>query len=83
LASYVKGIDVLFMSKYSKNPILASDDEEYAMLIEDSQEFDKQIIAKAAHEKSGSAKEIVIRNHLLRRNLTLSTNPRLELMDLT
>jgi hypothetical protein len=54
---------------------LAATDEEYAMLIEVSEEFEKQRIDKTAREKSGSATEIVLRNHLLRRNLNLSTIP--------
>ncbi len=37
--------------------------------------FEKQKIDKTAREKSGNATEIVIRNHLLRRNLNLSMNP--------
>jgi hypothetical protein len=45
------------------------------MLIEVSEEFQKQKIDKTAREKSGNATEIVIRNHLLRRNLNLSMNP--------
>ena len=57
------------MSNYSKKPILTANDEEV------SEEFQKQKIDKTTHEKSGNATEIVIRNHLLRRNLNLSTNP--------
>jgi hypothetical protein len=45
------------------------------MLIEVSEEFQKQKIDKTTREKSGNATEIVIRNHLLRRNLNLSMNP--------
>jgi len=63
------------MSNYSKKPILTANDEEYTMLIEVSEEFQKQKIDKTAREKSGNATEIVIRNHLLRRNLNLSMNP--------
>ena len=63
------------MPNYVKKPILTANDEEYAMLIEVSEEFQKQKIDKTAREKSGSATEIVIRNHLLRRNLNLSMNP--------
>lgn len=63
------------MPNYVKKPILTANDEEYAMLIEVSEEFQKQKIDKTAREKSGSATEIVIRNHLLRRNFNLSMNP--------
>ena len=63
------------MSNYSKKPILTANDEEYTMLIEVSEEFQKQKIDKTTREKSGNATEIVIRNHLLRRNLNLSMNP--------
>jgi len=63
------------MPNYSKKPILTANDEEYTILIEVSEEFQKQKIDKTAHEKSGNPTEIVIRNHLLRRNLNLSMNP--------
>ena len=63
------------MPNYSKNPLLTDTDEEYSMLIEVSEEFEKQKIDKTTCEKSGNATEIVIRNHLLRRNLNLSMNP--------
>jgi hypothetical protein len=63
------------MSNYSKKPILTANDEEYTMLIEVSEEFQKQEIDKTTREKSGNATEIVIRNHLLRRNFNLSMDP--------
>ncbi len=63
------------MPNYSKNPFLTANDEEYTMLIEVSEEFEKQKIDKTAREKSGKATEIVIRNHLIRRNLNLSMIP--------
>ncbi len=63
------------MPKYSKQPFLAESDEEYKMLIEVCEEFQKQKIDKTAREKSGSPTEIVIRNHLLKRNLNLSKLP--------
>jgi hypothetical protein len=63
------------MPNYSKNPFLTVNDEEYTILIEVSEEFQRQKIDKTAREKSGNATEIVIRNHLLRRNLNLSKNP--------
>jgi len=63
------------MPNYSKKPILTANDEEYTMLIEVNEEFQKQEIDKTTREKSWCAVEIVIRNHLLRRNLNLSMNP--------
>jgi hypothetical protein len=60
---------------YSKNPVLANIDEEYTMLLEVIEEFEKQKIDKAAREKSGNPAEIVLRNHLLRRNLNVSLIP--------
>ena len=63
------------MPNYSKKPFLTAGDEEYAMLIEVSEEFQKQEIDKTAREKSGNPAEIVIRNHLLNRNLNLSMIP--------
>lgn len=63
------------MPNYSKKPILTANDEEYTILIEVSKEFEKQKIDKTTHEKSGNTTEIIIRNHLLRRNLNLSMNP--------
>jgi hypothetical protein len=63
------------MPNYFKKPILTANDEEYTMLIEVSKEFQKQKIDKTTREKSGNATEIVIRNHLLRRNFNLSMNP--------
>jgi len=63
------------MSKYSKKPILTAIDEEYLMLVEVSEEFEKQKTDKTAREKFGNATEIVLRSHLLRRNLNLSINP--------
>ena len=63
------------MPNYSKNPVLTNSDEEYTMLLEVIEEFEKQKIAKAAREKSGNPAEIVLRNHLIRRNLNVSTIP--------
>ena len=63
------------MSNYSKKPVITTSDEEYTMLIEVSEEFEKQKNDKTAREKSGTATEIVIRNHLLRSNLNLSMIP--------
>jgi hypothetical protein len=55
--------------------MLTAIDEEYKMLIEVSEEFEKQKIDKTAREKSGNSAEIVIRNHLKGRNLNLSMIP--------
>jgi hypothetical protein len=45
------------------------------MLIEVTDEFQRQKREKTTREKSGNATETVIRNHLLRRKLNLSMNP--------
>ena len=45
------------------------------MLIEVSEEFQKQKVDQTAREKSGNATEIIIRNHLKERNLNLSMIP--------
>ena len=63
------------MPNYSKQPFLSAIDEEYIMLIEVCEEFEKQKNDKIAREKSGNPTEIIIRNHLLRRNLNLSRVP--------
>jgi hypothetical protein len=63
------------MPNYSKQPFLSAIDEEYAMLIEVCEEFEKQKIDKTSRKKSGDPTKIVVRNHLLRRNLNLSTVP--------
>jgi len=63
------------VTNYSKKPVLTINDEEYMMLIEVSEEFEKQKNDKTAREKSGTATEIIIRNHLLTRNLNLSNIP--------
>jgi hypothetical protein len=64
--------DILVMPNYSKQPFLTAIDEEYIMLIEVCEEFQKQKIDKTAREKFGNPAEIVVRNHLMRRNLNLS-----------
>jgi hypothetical protein len=61
---------------YSKKPLLTANDEEYTMLIEVSEEFEKQKTDKTIREKSGTPTEIVIRSHLLKRNLNLSRVPK-------
>jgi len=63
------------MPNYSKQPFLSATDEDYDMLIEVTEEFEKQKIDKTVREKSGSATEIVLRNHLMTRNLNLSMIP--------
>ena len=63
------------MPNYSKNPVLTISDEEYAMLLEVCEEFERQKIDKAARENSGDPAEIVLRNHLMRRNLNFSMIP--------
>jgi len=69
------------MSVYKelKKPLLTKKDEEYEMLIEVAEDYIKQKVDKAM-EKSGTAAEVVIREHLIRRgfNVTLNPNQRLE-----
>jgi hypothetical protein len=60
---------------YSSKPPLTANDEEYSMLLEVCEEFEKQKISKSARETFGTAPEIVVRNHLLRRNINCSMNP--------
>jgi hypothetical protein len=60
---------------YSTKPILTASDEENTMLIEVSEEFEKQKIDKVAREKSGNPADIVLRKHLLTRKLNLSMIP--------
>ena len=63
------------MPNYTRTPFLTASDEEYAMLIEVSEEFEKQKIDHMAREKLGNATEIIIRSHLMKRNINLSTIP--------
>jgi hypothetical protein len=63
------------MPNYIKKPIIAYNDEEYSILIEVTEEYEKQKNDKTLREKFGTPAEIVIRNHLLRKNLNLSMNP--------
>jgi hypothetical protein len=60
---------------YSNKPLLTASDEEYIMLIEVSEEFEKQKTDKTAREKYGSAAEIVLRKHLVVRKLNISLLP--------
>ena len=45
------------------------------MLIEVSEEFERQKIDKTAREKLGNPAEVILRNHLLKRSLNLSMIP--------
>ncbi len=63
------------MPNYSKKPVLTDSDEEYLMLLEVCEEFEKQKINKTDREKFGNPAEIVFRNHLLTRDLNLSMIP--------
>ena len=67
--------DILIVPNFSKKPVLTACDEEYFMLIEVIEEFEKQRIDKATREKYGRPAEVVLRNHLLRRNLNISLIP--------
>jgi hypothetical protein len=72
---YVKVTILLDMPIYSKQPVLTASDEEYTMLVEAAEEFEKQKTDKTAREKFGRPAEIVVRNHLLRRNFNVSLRP--------
>jgi hypothetical protein len=63
---------------YSKKPTLNASDEEYKMLIEVCEEFQKQKTDKTTREESANPTATVLRNHLKIRNLNLSNtaNPR-------
>ncbi len=63
------------MTKYDTKPSLTTEDEEYRMLLEVSEEFEKQKNDKTAREKAGNPTEIIIRNHLLQRKLNVSLTP--------
>lgn len=63
------------MPNYSKAPILTDNDEEYIMLIEVSEEFEKQKLDKTVREKSGNASTIVLRKHLIKSGLKTSMIP--------
>jgi hypothetical protein len=63
------------MPNYSKKPDLSINDEEYLMLIEVCEEFEKQKNDKTLQEKTGKAPEIVLRNHLTKKGLNLSKIP--------
>jgi hypothetical protein len=63
------------MTNYSTNPQLTIEDEEYTILLEASEEFEKQKTDKTLKERFGTAPEIVMRKHLLQRKLNLSLNP--------
>jgi hypothetical protein len=60
---------------YTKKPFLNASDEEYSMLIEVCEEFEKQKIDKTARQKCGNPSEIVLRNHLLKRDINPSMIP--------
>jgi hypothetical protein len=60
---------------YSKKPSLTASDEEYTMLIEVCEEFQKQKTDKPNREKKVNPTATVLRNHFIRRNLNLSTTP--------
>ena len=69
----------MYAYKELKKPLLTKKDEEYEMLIEVAEDYIKQKIDKAL-EKSGTAVEVVIREHLISRgfNVTLNPNKKLE-----
>jgi len=73
------------MSTYRelKKPLLTKKDEEYEMLVEIAEDYIKQKTDKDL-EKSGTATEVVIREHLICRgfNITLNPNQKIEGSDI-
>jgi hypothetical protein len=65
------------MSQYDelKKPFLTKKDEEYQMLLEVAEECIQQKREKTAQKKSGTATEVVVREHLLRRGFNLTFKP--------
>jgi hypothetical protein len=68
------------MSTYKelKKPLLTKKDEEYEMLLEVAEDYIKQKTDKDL-EKSGTAVEVVIREHLISRGFNVSLTPNLKL----
>jgi len=69
-------VTFLFVPNYINKPLLTANDEEYTMLLEVSEEFERQKIDNTPLEKYGKPTEIVIRNHLAKRGLNFSTAPK-------
>jgi hypothetical protein len=67
------------MSSYKelKKPLLTKKDEEYEMLVEVAEEYINQKTNKG--QKSGTAVEVVVREHLVCRGFNVSLNPDLKL----
>ena len=68
-------------SQYSafKAPLLTKKDEEYQILLEVAEEYIHQETEKTPQKKCGSATEVVVREHLLRRGFNVSFNPNVKL----
>jgi hypothetical protein len=64
------------MPNYSKKRLLKDIDEEYVMLLEVTEEFEKQKTDKTAVEQFGKPTEIVLRNHLASKGLNISKVPK-------
>ena len=60
--------------------ILTKSDEEFQMLLEVAEEYGRQKEEKTSHKKSGSATEIVIRNHLLKAGFNVTLNPNVRIL---
>ncbi len=61
-------------------PLLSKKDEEYQMLMEVAEEYLHQEREKTAQKKSGTATEVVIREHLLRRGFNVTFNPNITIL---
>jgi hypothetical protein len=73
--------NLAFMKDYKKLnlPLLTKQDEEYKMLIEVTEERERQKGTKTAEKKSGDATEIVIRNHLLEKDFNVTLKPEVKI----
>jgi len=58
---------------------LKKEDEEFQMLLEVAEEYSKQKSGDTSRKKSGNATEIVIRNHLLKREFNVTLNPNVKI----
>jgi hypothetical protein len=77
----MRKIHVSAMSQYGalKAPLLTKKDEEYQILLEVAEEYIHQETEKTPQKKCGSATEVVVREHLLRRGFNVSFNPNVKL----
>jgi hypothetical protein len=63
----------------SNMPFLTRQDEEFQMLLEVAEEYSRQKSGDTPQNKSGNATEIVIRNHLLKKDFNVTLNPNVKI----